>query len=172
MNPRDQCLYVCDSDNDSVRRVTMQGMHISSHLSISTDHGWCRHCHYICCWREDTTKTIRNHHGLHAWHLLCYLPQQHYLQDNIIRCAILYAFFALCSFIFWWNSPASQVLWACLLGVVRKEAAMDSERKQVSTDSLVLHLISGAGRYSSVTNSIIWFERSHVKVCSSFVSVS
>ena len=39
MNPRDQCLYVCDSDNDSVRRVTLQGMHISSHLSISTDHG-------------------------------------------------------------------------------------------------------------------------------------
>ena len=97
INSRDQCLYVCDTGNRSIRRVTMQGTHISSHLSISffNWHGWCRRCHHICCQRENTSKTKWNRHGLYAWRLLRCLLQQYDLQDNIIRYAILYCFFNL-----------------------------------------------------------------------------
>ena len=41
MNPRDQCLYVCDPRNYSIRKVTLQGTHISSHISISSFNWSC-----------------------------------------------------------------------------------------------------------------------------------
>ena len=31
-NPHDKCLYLCDSNNNAIRRITMQGIFVSSFL--------------------------------------------------------------------------------------------------------------------------------------------
>ena len=50
INPHDGCMYVCDEEELSIRRVTMQGIHELVLLFILCllliDHNSCRFCYY------------------------------------------------------------------------------------------------------------------------------
>ena len=157
----------------SVVEMTVQSekargkVHTYPHFSISslTNHVWCRQFHRM---RGNTTRNKWNRHGPHEWRLLCYLLQQYYLQDNIIRyvnldlnfcCLVFILLFYV--FVFWWDSPYSPGAMNVFAKSGSTEAAMELLLRRVSTDPLVLHLISRQPLSSLATLKIISYERSH-----------
>ena len=71
-NPQDKCLYVCDSGNNAIRRITLQGSFIFSlhHLFIIlTDKSLIRTSQHACTQRI-VVFPIRNSHALQNKHLL------------------------------------------------------------------------------------------------------
>ena len=71
-NPYDKCLYLCDTGNNAIRRITLQGSFIFSfhHLFITlTDKCMIRTSQHACA-RRIVVLPNRNSHALQNKHLL------------------------------------------------------------------------------------------------------
>ena len=86
MNANDQCFYICDAGNSSVRKLTMQGTSgwlVNTIMKLANTHlRWCDHI----CWEEHTEVSSWNSDRLQKELLLCdWLHQTYGREDYIVR---------------------------------------------------------------------------------------